>query len=73
MQKKYIFEGGGSDRHVGRAATGLTLDSKEFAWLQPHSNHNDRLILRDEEWEEILPGFLLCPESFSVAIPFLLA
>ena len=73
MQKRYIFEGGGYDRHVGRAATGLTLDSEEFGCLPPHFNHNEGSIMSDQEWDEILPGFLLYPESFRVALPFLLA
>ena len=73
MQKQYIFEGGGSDRHVGRAATGLTLDSEEFGCLPPHFNNNEGEALSNDEWEDILPGFLFYPEQFRVALPFLLA
>jgi len=74
MQKRYIHEGGGCDRHVGRAATGLTLDSEEFGCLPPHFDVRDGApALSNEEWEIILPGFLLYPESFRVALPFLLA
>ena len=39
MQKLYIYEGGGSDRHVGRAATGLTLDSVSVPLPGPRSMH----------------------------------
>jgi hypothetical protein len=73
MQKRYIYDGGGSDRHIGRAATGLTLDAEEFCCLPAHFNHNEGPALSNEEWEAILPGFLLYPESFHVALPFLLA
>eukprot|EP00961_Rhodomonas_salina_P286407 3869953-Rhodomonas_salina.1 len=57
MQKWYIFEGGGSDRHVGRAATvtGLTLDSEEFGCLPPHFNNNEGAALSNDKWEDILP------------------
>jgi hypothetical protein len=73
LQKKYIHEGGGSDRLCGRAASGLTLDAEEFGCLPPHFNLHDGPPLSNEEWEVILPGFMEYPESFRVALPLLLA
>eukprot|EP00961_Rhodomonas_salina_P264646 3576809-Rhodomonas_salina.1 len=55
MQKQYIFKGGGSERHVGRAATGLTLDSQKFGCLPPHFNNKKGAVLSNYKWEDILP------------------
>jgi hypothetical protein len=74
VQSRYIYEGAGGDQFVGRAATGLDLNSQEFAVLPPHFNINDDTLLSVQEWEDILPGYsTYYPEQFRVAIPFLLA
>ncbi len=36
VQKRYIMEGQGGDQMCGRAATGLSMISREFATLPPH-------------------------------------
>ena len=74
VQSRYIFEGAGGDQFVGRAASGLDLNSEEFAVLPPHFDQTNGPVLTTTEWEEILPGYTsFYPEQFRVAIPYLLA
>ena len=46
---------------------------EEFGCLPPHFNILEGPALTTEEWDHILPGFLLYPESFRGALPYLLA
>jgi hypothetical protein len=74
VQSRYILEGQGGDQLCGRAATGLTMTSTEFARLPPHFNASGGSILTVEEWEDIVPGFTnYFPSHFRPVIPFLLA
>ena len=74
VQSRYIFEGPGGDQFVGRAATGLDLNSIDFAILPPHFNNRDGPALTNDQWNDILPGYeTYYPQSFRVALPYLLA
>ncbi|KAH9141604.1 hypothetical protein AeRB84_014234, partial [Aphanomyces euteiches] len=54
VQNIYIFVGSGGDQFVGRAATGLNVNEREFACLPPHFYGS---ALSSTEWEDILPGY----------------
>lgn len=71
---RYLFEGGGNDQLCGRAATGLTITSPEFADLPPHFDISSGPVLTVSEWDDILPGYsTFYPENFRGCLPFLLA
>jgi hypothetical protein len=73
VQSRYIFESAGGDQFVGRAATGLDVNSLEFSCLPPHFDIKDS-VLTTELWEEILPGYItFYPIEFRAALPYLLA
>eukprot|EP00603_Paraphysomonas_imperforata_P004644 CAMPEP_0114439124 /NCGR_PEP_ID=MMETSP0103-20121206/15022_1 /TAXON_ID=37642 ORGANISM="Paraphysomonas imperforata, Strain PA2" /NCGR_SAMPLE_ID=MMETSP0103 /ASSEMBLY_ACC=CAM_ASM_000201 /LENGTH=694 /DNA_ID=CAMNT_0001609847 /DNA_START=28 /DNA_END=2109 /DNA_ORIENTATION=- len=74
VQSRYIFAGSGGDQFVGRAATGLSTNDPDFAILPPHFDVSNGPVLSVEEWEDILPGYsTFYPDSFRVALPYLLA
>ena len=74
VQSRYIFEGAGGDHFVGRAATCISTSDIEFAALPPHFDETNGPLLTVGEWEDILPGFsTFYPDTFRVALPFLLA
>lgn len=76
VQKRYIMEGQGGDQLCGRAATGLSLTSPDFAQLPPHFDISagNGPILSEQEWQNILPGYAtFYPISFRPVIPYLLA
>ena len=74
VQGRYIMEGQGGDQLCGRAASGLTLTSTEFASLPPHFDTRDGSILTVAEWENIVPGYIdYFPSDFRPVISYLLA
>lgn len=72
---RYILEGFGGDQLCGRAATGLSLNSVDFAMLPPHFDTTDsNPILTEEEWELYVPGYkTFYPEKFRRVFPYLMA
>lgn len=58
---------------VGRYASGLPTTSTEFASLPPHFPMEVILELENEDWRNVLPGYLNYPECFRRTVPFLLA
>lgn len=74
VQSRYIFQGEGGDQFVGRVASGLDVNDYYFSALPPHFNDNDGPALSINDWNIILPGYNdFYPNSFKVALPFLLA
>lgn len=74
VQKRYIMEGQGGDQLCGRAATGLSLSSREFGSLPPHFDIRSGEILTEQQWQDILPGYsTFYPISFRPTIVHLLA
>lgn len=74
VPSRYIFQGSGGDQFAGRAATGLDVNDYKFGVLPPHFNEKEGSVLTVDEWEIILPGYIdFFPDSFKVALPFLLA
>ena len=57
VQSRYIFESSGGDQFVGRAATGLDINSLEFSCLPPHLDLSANFLSNDI-WESILPGYV---------------
>jgi hypothetical protein len=70
---RYIFAGAGGDQVVGRAASGLPINAKEFATLPPHFTRETMQELNDIGWEHVLEGYKNYPASFQRVIPFLFA
>ncbi len=71
VQKRYIFEGAGSDQLLGRCCSALNINDLEFAVLPPHFDHAN--FLQIEELNDIVYGFLNHLEGFKLAIPYLIA
>ena len=46
LQKRYIYEGNGTDRQCGRAATGLTVDAVRSPPQFAYSNRRASIVLR---------------------------
>jgi hypothetical protein len=72
VQQRYIFAGNGADQLVGRCATGLNINENTFAILPPHF-HSSTSGLSESNWQEIVPNYDKYPQSFRVAIPYLVA
>jgi hypothetical protein len=73
VQDRYIFGGAGGDQLVGRAVSGLPINSLEFATLPPHFCRKDLEKLNSIGWNNICPGHQNYPECFKLVIPFLFA
>jgi hypothetical protein len=74
VQDRYIFMGAGSDQLVGRAVSGLPINSIEFGTLPPHFKRDENEFLKETiKWANILPGYDNLPAGFKECIPYFLA
>lgn len=73
VQDRYIFMGCGSDQVVGRAVSGLPINSIDFGTLPPHFLPEDERLLASIGWENMLNGYANLPASFKPVVPFLIA
>ena len=73
VQDRYIFAGAGGDQLVGRAVSGLPINTGDFAILPPHFKTNDLNSIMSIGWENILEGYENYPQCFRRAVPFFLA
>lgn len=71
VQQRYIFEGEGSDQLCGRTATGLPLNSIDFAILPPH--FDPEFVFDDSTWQLLHPCYDRFPKRFQTCMPYLLA
>jgi hypothetical protein len=73
VQDRYIFAGAGGDQLMGRAVSGLPINSKDFAILPPHFSDVDIEFIKNYGWDNVLEGYQYYPKSFQRVIPYLLA
>ena len=73
VQDRYIFAGAGGDQMVGRAASGLPINTVEFATLPPHFTLPDLDIINQLGWNKIVDNYDVLPNCFKRVVPFLLA
>lgn len=71
VQQRYVFEGEGSDQLCGRTATGLPLNSIDFAILPPHFDPDH--VVDDATWQLLHPCYDRFPKRFQACMPYLLA
>jgi hypothetical protein len=71
VQQRYIFEGEGYDQFLGRVASGLPLNSPDFATLPPRLNPSYVISLLD--WKTLYPNYDAVPKSIQRCFPYLLA
>lgn len=70
---RYFFQGQGGDQQVGRAVTGLDTCDTEFASLPPHLPASVLTTITLSDLQTMLPGYDKYPETFTQAVPYLLA
>ena len=73
VQDRYIFAGTGGDQVVGRAATGLPINNRDFAILPPHFTSAGMDRVRSIGLANLVEGFESFPRNFQRVVPFLLA
>jgi hypothetical protein len=71
VPQRYLFAGEGGDNLVGRLACGLNMSKTTFLVLPPHFKND--FHLEEEDWCDIVPGYLELPEKFQAVCPYLLA
>jgi hypothetical protein len=73
VQDRCIFAGAGGDQLVGRAVSGLPINTADFSLLPPHFKWNDLELLATTGWQNILEGYDNYPQCFRRAVPYFLA
>ena len=73
VQDRYIIAGAGADQLVGRAVSGLPINSNEFSALPPHFIGDALTRLAEIGWDNLLPGYTTYPGCLQRTVPFLLA
>lgn len=71
VQQRYIFEGEGADQFLGRVASGLILNGRDFTILPPRLSSSSIISL--ETWLSIYPNYNSVPRSFQRCLPYLIA
>ena len=67
------MSGAASDQLVGRAVSGLPINSVKFAELAPHFGKDDMKILECIGWNKIFSNYDSYPIGFKNIIPYLVA
>ena len=63
IRDKYIFMGDGADQYLGRSLSGLPFHDEGFTTLPPHLTEEGNLLLTNDFWEEIVPGYSHYPSG----------
>lgn len=70
---RYVFHSDGGDKKVGRIAALLEEGSPDFSSIPPRFNIHDEAFQSFIKWELILPRYREYPNTFKIAVPFLIA
>lgn len=70
---RYVFHSDGGDRKVARIAALLEEGSPDFACIPPRFNLHDVEFQSVIKWNLILPRYEDYPNTFKIAIPYLIA